>query len=148
MMVIGMQKNFSRLVFQNHFMLTKCFGYKSLIHKINFASFVYKPTTFQNSLKFFTLDKFQYSTNKIFNHDSKYYYFDRLNNNHSVIKLKNKVRNNSIILGLLGLTTATTILGVTWSQSYRDKFKLIVAGIFRSTVTLCVWYELSLYARL
>ncbi|CAG8730275.1 38999_t:CDS:2, partial [Gigaspora margarita] len=45
---------------------------------------------------------------------------------------------------LLGLTTATTILGVTWSQSYRDKFKLIVAGIFRSTVTLCVWYEVRI----
>ncbi|CAG8739412.1 17069_t:CDS:2, partial [Racocetra persica] len=100
------------------------------------------PTTLRTSLKSLTLEKIQYSTKitKTFNNVSKYY-FDRFNTS-PIIKIKDKIRSNSIILGLLGLTTATTILGVTWSQSYRDKFNLIFAGIFRSTVTLCVWYEI------
>nr|CAG8438933.1 6701_t:CDS:2 [Entrophospora candida] len=54
-------------------------------------------------------------------------------------KLRNTIRK--IALSVLGLTTATTILAVTWSEQYRDKFTLICAGIFRSTATLAVWYE-------
>ncbi|CAJ0917885.1 15152_t:CDS:10 [Entrophospora sp. SA101] len=58
------------------------------------------------------------------------------------LKLRNTIRK--IALSVLGLTTATTILAVTWSEQYRDKFTLICAGIFRSTATLAVWYELPL----
>ncbi|CAG8649224.1 14407_t:CDS:2, partial [Acaulospora morrowiae] len=44
-------------------------------------------------------------------------------------------------LGALGITTATTIMMLTWSETYRDRFTLVCAGIFRSTVTLATWYR-------
>lgn len=71
----------------------------------------------------------------LLNHDEAASKNDVLN----LSKIKRIVRQVS--LGILGITTGTTIMVVTWSEPYRDKFTLVCAGLFRSTVTLITWYE-------